>query len=209
MYHRLRSPRDRQLTSTRFIETHSKTTTNLVALVVSIGGWFLWNVILAAAYPIGAPIYYVRNAFFTSFGRSFTWWLTLILIIFSVHVFEFAVSSLRATFFTTDEDLFQALEKDPEVKRRFEEAASEELQMGWDRATNEEKRKEDAVKKVVDQLKLNEEDRREEQVREMLRNRDKGPGEAGAEGRGTIGEEMEGEEINRILSRGYGHVREE
>lgn len=126
-----------------------------------------------------------------------------------MHVFEFAVCSLRAAFFTTDEDVFQALEKDPEVKRRFEEAASEELQMGWDRATNEEKRREDAVKKVVEGLKRKEEERREEQVREMLRNRDRGPGETGAEGRGTIGAEMEGEEVNRILSRGYGHVREE
>ncbi|KAK7192172.1 phospholipid-translocating P-type ATPase [Paraphaeosphaeria sporulosa] len=196
-------------TKLQFIETHSKTTTNLIALVLSIGGWFLWNIILATSYPIGTPIYFVRDAFFTSFGRSFTWWLTLLLILFSVHVFEFAVASLRAAFVTTDEDVFQALEKDPEVKRRFEEAAAEELQMGWDRATNEEKRKEDAVKKVVGQLKRKEEDIREEQVREMLRNRERGPGENGSDGRPTIGAEMEGEEVNRILSRGYGHVREE
>lgn len=190
----------------RFIETHSKTATNAAALLISIGGWFLWNMILASAYPLGAPIYPVRAAFFTTFGRSLPWWLTLLLILTSIHVLEFAASSLRAAFLPTDEDVFQALEKDPDVKRRFEEAAAEELQLGWDRATNGEKRREDAVRGVVDLMRRKQEDYREEQVREMLRNREGREREAG---RGTIGEEMGGEEVDRILSRGYGHVREE
>jgi hypothetical protein len=75
----------------------------------------------------------VHSSLFTTFGTSGTWWLCLLLIVSSVLIFEFAVSSLRAAFFTTPEDVFQALEKDPSVKRRFEEAASEELQAGWDR----------------------------------------------------------------------------
>lgn len=128
-------------------------------------------------------------------------------------MFEFAVATLRALFLTTEEDTFQRLERDPEVKRRFEEAAAEELQLGWDRATNEEKRKEDAVKTVVEKLKAKEEERREEQVREMLRNREREPedreGEGKSEARAVIGAEMQGDEIDRILSRGYGRVREE
>lgn len=110
--------------------------------------------------------------------------------------------------FTTEEDVFQALERDPEVKRRFEEASSEELQQGWDRGTNEERRKEEAVKGVVERLRVREEERREEAVREMLRNRE---GRGGEEGRkeATIGREMEGEDVDRILSRGFGRVREE
>ena len=130
-------------------------------------------------------------------------------------MFEFAVATIRATLFTTEEDTFQALERDPEVKRRFEEASSEELQQGWDRETNEEKRKEDAVKGVVERLRVREEERREEAVREMLRNRERG--EAGVEGdregeersAPVIGAEMENAEVDRILSRGYGRVREE
>ncbi|KAJ4290410.1 drs2 neo1 protein [Kalmusia sp. IMI 367209] len=200
-------------TKMQFIETHSKTTTNLAALVLSIGGWFLWNIILAAGYPKNSKIYYVRNAFFASFGRSLTWWLTLILILSSVHVFEFATASLRAAFLTTDEDVFQTLEKDPDVKRRFEEAAAEELQMGWDRETNKEKMEEEKIRKVVQDLKDKEEQRREEAIREMLRNRGNGGDAGGDAGEGrrtsTIGAEMEGEEINRILSRGYGRVRED
>ncbi|KAF1966372.1 phospholipid-translocating P-type ATPase [Bimuria novae-zelandiae CBS 107.79] len=189
-------------TKMQLIETHSKTTTNLVALIISIGGWFLWNIILAAGYPADSAIYYVRGAFFTRWGQSLTWWLTLILILASVHVFELAASSLRAALFPTDEDVFQALEKDPDVKRRFEEASAEELQAGWDRET---KMREEDVKQVVDGLRAKEEEQREGVVREMLRQR----GQGREEGRDTIGEEMGGEEINRILSRGFGRVREE
>ena len=127
----------------RLIETHSKTTTNLVALILSIGGWFLWNIILAAGYPADSAIYYVRSSFFDSFGQSFTWWLTLILILASVHVFELAVAALRATFLPEDADVFQTLEKDPEVKRRFEEASAEELQLGWERGEKDKREKQD------------------------------------------------------------------
>lgn len=129
------------------------------------------------------------------------------MILASVHIFEVAVATIRSILFTTDEDVFQALERDPEVKRRFEEASSEELQQGWDRGTNEERRKEEAVKGVVERLRVREEERREEAVREMLRNRE-GRGEEGRTEM-TIGREMEGEDVDRILSRGFGRVREE
>lgn len=144
----------------------------------------------------------MRDALFRTWGRSPTWWLCLILILSSALVFEFGAASLRSAFLTTDEDVFQALEKDPAVKRRFEEAAAEELQAGWDRKTNRERDEEERVRRVVSELKEKEERRREEAVRELLR---------GREGRrmSAIGAEMGGEDVDRILSRGYGRVREE
>ena len=150
----------------------------------------------------------MRSAFFTTFGRSLTWWLTLILILVSVHIFEVAVATIRSTLFTTDEDVFQALERDPDVKRRFEEASAEELQQGWERGGGE-KRKDEVVKGVVERLRVREEERREEAVREMLRNREERGGEGNGGKEATIGREMEGEEVDRILSRGFGRVREE
>lgn len=149
----------------------------------------------------------MRDAFFGSYGRSPTWWLCLILILSSALVFEFGVSSLRAAFFTTEEDVFQALEKNPAVKRRFEEAAAEELQQGWDRKTNKERDGEERVRKVVKELERKEEERREEVVRELLRNRVDGvEWDADVQRRASaLG--LEGEEVDRILSRGYGRVR--
>ncbi|KAF2681560.1 phospholipid-translocating P-type ATPase [Lentithecium fluviatile CBS 122367] len=194
----------------QFIETHSKTLTNATALFLSIGGWFLWNIILAANYKEDNKIYFVRDAMFQTWGRSFPWWLCLILIVSSVLVFEFGMASLRSAFFPTPEDIFQALEKDPDVKRRFEEAAADELQQGWDMRTNKERDEEEKLRKVVQGLEAKEEERREEAVREMLRNRmgSEGGGEERRENRGTIGAEMEGENVDRILSRGYGKVQE-
>ena len=54
----------------RFIETHSKTATNAIALILSIGGWFLWNIILSSLYNPENKIYYVRDTFLRGFGAS-------------------------------------------------------------------------------------------------------------------------------------------
>ena len=131
----------------------------------------MWNIILSSLYKHPNKIYYVRDTFFHTFGRSLKWWLTLILIIFSAMIFELGTMSLRAAFFTTDEDVFQALEKDPAVKRRFEEAASNELQQGWDRTTNKQRDAEEKIRAVVDALEKKEEERREGEVKELLRKR--------------------------------------
>ncbi|PSN65946.1 phospholipid-translocating P-type ATPase [Corynespora cassiicola Philippines] len=188
----------------QFIETHTKSILNAIALVLSIGGWFLWNIIFAATYDPANAIYYVRDTFFETFGRSLTWWASLLLILASVLVFEFATMSLRAAFFTTDEDVFQALEKDPAVKRRFEEAAAEELQNGWDHGTNREREREERVREVVSELEKREEERREGEVKELLRRRE---GVEGVEEERAA--ESEREDVERMLSRGYGQVRRE
>lgn len=194
----------------RFIETHSKTVTNFIAMFLSIGGWFLWNLILAATYNPTSKIYYVRDAFLSSFGRSATWWLALVLILASVMVFELGTDSLRAAFATSDEDVFQALEKDPVVKRRFEEAASAELQQGWDRKTNKERDQEERVRQVVDELERKEEERREGEVKELLRQRveevEISPERTGGRVRDGVGE---GEDPHRLLERGFGRVRDD
>jgi phospholipid-translocating ATPase len=197
--------------SNRFIETHNKSLTNAVSLFISIGGWFLWNIILAFQYKPETKIYYVRRSFVSTFGDSLTWWLCTILIVATVLVFEIGVQSVKKSFWPSDEDVFQALEKDPGVKRRFEEAASGELQQGWDRKTNKEKDEEEKIKRVVSELQRNEEDRREGEVKEMLRNRaqevDSSEGRPGARPAETSDSERNREDVDLILSKGYGRVR--
>ncbi|KAL6709173.1 drs2 neo1 protein [Coniothyrium glycines] len=181
----------------QFIETHSKTMTNAIAIFVSIGGWFLWNIILSSLYNEASTIYYVRDTFLRGFGSSLSWWLCLILILLAVVTFEFTVQSLRAAYFTTDEDFFQALEKDPLVKRRFEEAASGELQQGWDRKTNKERDEQEKVEEVVRKVQEQREAEREGEIRDLIRNRVDGDEAASGDGG----------EVNRMLSRGFGNVK--
>ena len=112
-------------------------------------------------------------------------------------VFELGVRSLLAAYFTTDEDIFRMLEKDPDVKRRFEEASANELQQSWDRKTNKQRDQQLKVRETVEKVRRMEEDRREREVKDILENRDREPGE------GVV----DGGEVDRVLSRGFGNVR--
>ncbi|KAF2744978.1 phospholipid-translocating P-type ATPase [Sporormia fimetaria CBS 119925] len=188
----------------QFLTTHSNTLTNALSIFLSVGGWFLWLLILSATYNATNKIYYVRQSFLQLWGRDFTWWLTLFLIILSVFLFELSIDSLRAIFFPTDVDVFQTLEKDPSVKRRFEEASAEELQAGWDRRTNKEVEERERVREVVERLVVEEECRREEVVKEILRGRVE-EGDVGVKGKEGEGE---GEDPDRLLEKGFGRVRE-
>jgi phospholipid-translocating ATPase len=138
----------------------------------------------------------VRDTFLRGFGASLTWWLCLIVILLSTIIFEFGIQSLRAAYLTTDEDVFQALEKDPAVKRRFEEASANELQQGWDRKTNKEKDEEERVRETVEKVLERDQERREREVKDLLRKR--GDGEV---------REDDGGDVDRVLSRGFGNVR--
>ncbi|KAF1847207.1 phospholipid-translocating P-type ATPase [Cucurbitaria berberidis CBS 394.84] len=188
----------------QFIETHSKTLTNALAIFLSVGGWFLWTILLSVSYKRANKIYYVRSTFVRLFGTSLLWWLSLIIILLSVLVFELAISSLRAAYFSTDEDVFQALEQDPLVKRRFEEAAAGELQSGWDRGTNRQRddvlREREGVERRIEKEEL----RRQEEVSEILRNRVVGQEHDAAAAAAAAGG---GREVNHILSKGFGAVR--
>jgi phospholipid-translocating ATPase len=179
----------------RFIETHTHTLTNLLAFLLSFGGWFLWNIILSFTYKSPTTIYFVRSTFLLSFGRSLHWWLVLLLILLAIAVFEISTLVLRKIVLPQDEDAFQQLEKDPDVKRRFEEASAGELQAGWNRAKDEEERVRETVEKVV----ARDRERRELEVAEMVRRR------GNEEERG--GSVAAGGDVDRVLSRGFGDVR--
>jgi phospholipid-translocating ATPase len=105
------------------LEIHNKTILAVIALVLSVGGWFAWNIMLSAVYKNNV-IYNVKMGFLDRFGRNALWWLTLIVIVLSFLLFELAIKALKAAFFPSDVDLFQVLEQDPILRRRFEDSAS-------------------------------------------------------------------------------------
>jgi phospholipid-translocating ATPase len=158
------------LTKNRVIEMHNKSFLVPLALVISIGGWFLWNILLSAIYH-NNKIYYVKDSFFTKFGKNPLWWFTLILILVSLVAFEIAVISLRAAYWKTDVDTFQELERDLDVRMRFEEASAEFLASGWEGKGEAKRKKEEEKRK-----KEEEQSKREAEVGELLRNRPSGLG---------------------------------
>ena len=111
------------VTKVQFLELHNKTVTCVIAMVLSIGGWWLFNVVLSALYGKNT-IYDVRGGLFYRFGRDATWWLTLVVIIFAIWAFEVSIRCLKRCWAQTDVEVFQELEKDPFVKQRFKQHAS-------------------------------------------------------------------------------------
>ncbi|KAF1921608.1 hypothetical protein BDU57DRAFT_55270 [Ampelomyces quisqualis] len=168
----------------QFLETHSFTPTNALAIFLSIAAWFLWNTLLSLLYA-HTPIYRVRATFLHLFGRSTHWWLTLVVILLAVFVFEIAVKCAKEACWPSDVVVFQQLEQDDSVKRRFEEASAGELQNGWDRDWGG-RDVEDGADRA----------RREREVGDMVRSR----------GHGGEGE-VDGSDVDGVLSRGFGNVQ--
>ena len=145
-------------TKIQFLELHNKSITCAVAMVLSIGGWFLWNIILSAVYG-NNTIYDVKQGFLRRFGRNALWWLTLILVVTACWAFEIAVKSLRVAWAPSDTDIFQELEKDEAIRKRFQEAAAGEMpSTGFPDLSDLERK----------QTLEEEEDRREAEIQELL-----------------------------------------
>lgn len=226
------------------LEMHTKTYTALFSFVCSVGGWFLWCIILASSYSADEVIYYVKDGLWDRdrFGRNALWWLTLIMILLCVIVFEIGVRTIRATFWTTDVDRFQEFEKDPAIKLRFEDAASKELHQGWERFGKEGesssgdgkggrkwglgllRRKKAAAEEVDEEMAevgeriakhrtVEEQEQREGEVRDLLRNRpeDLEQVEAGERQEQEVGQKAAkpraSEEIQEMLATRFGGVK--
>lgn len=110
-------------TKMQFWELHNKTYTCAISIFLSVGGWFLWMIILSTTYHNNV-IYDVKEGFLEKFGRSALWWLTLVLIMAACWVLEIGVKAAQCSWFPSDADCFRELEKDPAIKKRFEQAAA-------------------------------------------------------------------------------------
>jgi phospholipid-translocating ATPase len=147
------------------LEVHNKTYLSLIVIIISVGGWFLWDIILSQRYKLssGKGVYAVPDNFLHHAGHNLLFWLVLLISVSAVLLFELTVSTLRALFFPTDVDLFQEYEQDLDIRKRFEEAAAAELQQGWDRGT-----KKSSFELAREAAELEEMDARERHVRELL-----------------------------------------
>lgn len=113
----------------QLIETHNKTVIVAATFVLSIGGWFLWNIILGETYSNNV-IYNVKDGILRRFGQDLTWWLVYIFCLSACLILDLALITIRTAFWPSDVDVFQEIEKSREMRQRMEEAASIELQQG-------------------------------------------------------------------------------
>lgn len=104
---------------------HNKTYMAAAGWIISVGGWWVWTLALSAGVPPEGKKniipYPVKNNFIHGYGADLQWWLAIFITLTSFIVFELAVSSIRKTWWPTDTDTFQVLQKDPIIRQRFEE----------------------------------------------------------------------------------------
>ena len=126
----------------------NKTLVSALGMVLSVGGWFLWTAIMATINdPKKSKTYLqypLHSNFLEHYGRDLGWWLNMLLILCALILYELAASSLRKAFWPTDADVFQELEQDPIIRKRFEETIQneqdgsvEEVEMGTEKTSFE------------------------------------------------------------------------
>lgn len=135
----------------------------LIGWIVSVGGWWVWTLALDAGIPPQQTKnklpYPIKNNFVHGYGSDFEWWLAIIISLASFIVFELAVSSIRKTWWPTDTDTFQVLQKDPIIKRRFEETVRNEeegkqsVEMGREK-TSAEVQREGEIQELLDRPRV-------------------------------------------------------
>ncbi|KAJ5833018.1 hypothetical protein N7474_001329 [Penicillium riverlandense] len=147
------------------LEVHNKTYLSLIVIIISVGGWFLWNLILSQRYKLssGKGVYDVPNNFIHEAGHNLLFWVVWLCAVTACLLFELTVSTLRALFFPNDVDLFQEMEQDLDIRKRFEEAAAPELQLSWNHGT-----KKSSIEIAHETEEM---DARERQVQELLERR--------------------------------------
>lgn len=136
---------------------HNKTWISALGWFLSIGGWFLWTVFLSVVFKPGKmyPLYAIKDGFIKFFGRDLLWWVVLLLTLTSVTLLEIGVSSVRKSFWPTETDIFQELQKDKVIRERFEETlrveaeGGGEVQMGKEK-TSMDARREGEIQELLD-----------------------------------------------------------
>ena len=204
------------------LELHNKSIAAFIAVFLSVGGWYAWNLLLSSIYT-NNTIYNVKDGLLERFGQNLLWWLTLGLVVCSVALFEIGISSIRFVVRPSDVDVFQAYEQDREVRKRFEEAAADLLQQGWDRGTKKssvELAREAAVEaeretQVLDLLSRPRTMGREQTGAGEVRRRRSGPTSSaeGEEWAGMMSDDKEeparrkSADASELFSQGFGKVR--
>ncbi|KAF7187235.1 putative phospholipid-transporting ATPase DNF3 [Pseudocercospora fuligena] len=195
----------------QIIEQRYKSYMAAVAVIASVGGWFLWNIILSALYAPNLK-YNVKLGLFSRFGKSGLWWLTLLISIVACCLLEIGARALKCAFMPTDTETFQTLEQDLDVRKRFEEASAPWMQQGWNHG----------IKKSSLELERQAEQEKREFEVEQLLSRPRTMEAALEAGNATSGIEREEQtvfvadglgrsrtDISAMLSRRFGLVKRE
>ncbi|TDZ19402.1 putative phospholipid-transporting ATPase DNF3 [Colletotrichum orbiculare MAFF 240422] len=100
------------------LEMENKTVIILAGWIISVGGWFLWNIILSGLFRNELRIYQIRRAFLDNFGRTLNFWAVVFVALSAVIVLELLINAIRRVYWPQDVDYMQRLERDAKKAKR-------------------------------------------------------------------------------------------
>ncbi|KAK4197695.1 putative type IV phospholipid-transporting ATPase [Triangularia verruculosa] len=93
-----------------FLRVRNRNVIIFFGLLLSLFGWWLWNILLAVIYKPSIGPYSVGDSFLERYGKEKYWWIIHFLALSALCVFELGVAAVRRTFWPTDQDLAQEME---------------------------------------------------------------------------------------------------
>lgn len=119
-------------TKLNIIEMHTITKLSIISWVISVLGWCVWCMLLVGLYKSKInTIFYVQHGLFEHFGRDPSFWATLLILTVLGIWIDFIFYSVSMCFKMTDTEVFQRLEKDPNIEKQLVKNSYYELKQGW------------------------------------------------------------------------------
>lgn len=120
----------------QLLEMQNKQWLAFASLIISIGGYALWNLLIMMLYRSkDSTIFFVSYGLLI-WGQDQSWWAALLALATIPLLFDVLLKVLKFMLKPNDEELFKLFEKDIDLRRFFEQTAYNDLKQGWTFETN-------------------------------------------------------------------------
>lgn len=114
----------------QFLEMRNRSPIEFACVIISCGGWLVWCCFLPVIYSQDLE-YDVKYGFYHHFGKDYTFWATILLIMAIPLLVDMLFKVLKNSLWPTDSDIFAQLEQEDEIRKKLEMQAFSELEQGW------------------------------------------------------------------------------
>lgn len=67
----------------------------IIGFLITVAGWWVWNVFLAGVYSDNISPFDVRSGLFKTFGQDPNWWLTFLVALTILALLDLSVKAVR------------------------------------------------------------------------------------------------------------------
>jgi phospholipid-translocating ATPase len=98
------------------LDYHYKTWIPIFSCLLTVSGWWAWNLFLSAAYSNTPGVYTARDAFIHHF--DLTWWAVLVIVIMACVALELIIDVVRRWWWAGPIDIWQEVEMERRNKNK-------------------------------------------------------------------------------------------